>query len=391
MRARSLLMTHRSWRAFSADFGFEFGDVSCPARCLNPVGSPPILWQQQIHILQKKLTAILKVTCRSMGSRPVRIGSLRENPRIPKNATPDEHAADAGASIRARISSGSKQSPEPRTGMVTDSATRSIRLQSECPEIRLRCRSGREQRPPTRPPLRRASDTRRVNRLIVPAARIFTVTGIFTRFVIAAITEAACSGSRVRDAVGVVHARNFRHRTTHVRVNDVSAQSLHDLRGGRPFFRRDRRPKSESTPVCRKLQRAIDATRESLRADHLGHHQPAPAVPFHQATESGIVIPAMGTMDGDENLIPNLQRLESVLGTGDRNGEVGGPSGRSRRRSCAKDLQSLQPRQRNYPSSAALPQFPASGLTRSTSNLYVATSASSFIARRPNHRILHLH
>ena len=29
-------------------------------------------------------------------------------------------------------------------------------------------------------------------------ARIFTVTGIFTRFVIAAITEAACSGSRIR-------------------------------------------------------------------------------------------------------------------------------------------------------------------------------------------------
>ena len=58
--------------------------------------------QQQIHVLEKKLTAILKsyLSRRASGRE---IGSLRENPRIPKDAAPDEHAADAGRHPREDI------------------------------------------------------------------------------------------------------------------------------------------------------------------------------------------------------------------------------------------------------------------------------------------------
>ena len=98
----------------------------------EPGGFALIPSQQQIHVLEQKLTAIFErdLSRRAAGRQ---VGGLRKNPRIAKDAPPDQHAADAGRHPREDIL-GLDAVPEPRTGMLTDSATRSIRLQSECPE-----------------------------------------------------------------------------------------------------------------------------------------------------------------------------------------------------------------------------------------------------------------
>ncbi len=89
-------------------------------------------------------------------------------------------------------------SPLPNTGMSTDSATREMNSQSDDPEYD--CAAVR---PWTAMAAAPASWTIRAR---TPAfrcssfhpARILTVTGIRTFFAIAAITDAACAGSRIR-------------------------------------------------------------------------------------------------------------------------------------------------------------------------------------------------
>ena len=61
-------------------------------------------------------------------------------------------------------------------------------------------------------------------------ARIFTVTGIVTAFVIAAMTDCRVRGLAHQAAAGVV-LRDLRHRAAHVDVHDVGAEPLDDLRG----------------------------------------------------------------------------------------------------------------------------------------------------------------
>ena len=119
-------------------------------------------------------------------------------------------------------------------------------------------------------------------------ARIFTVTGIFTAFAIAAITAGRVRRLAHQAAAGVVLG-DLRHRAAHVHVDDVGAHAFDDLRrrghllgiaaedldGDRPLFFR----------VLGVLERPIDAADEALGAHHLGDDQPAAAVPLDQAAE----------------------------------------------------------------------------------------------------------
>ena len=122
-------------------------------------------------------------------------------------------------------------------------------------------------------------------------ARIFTVTGIFTRLVIAAITDAACSGSRIRLQPALCFAI-FGTGQPMFTSTMFAPKALDDLRGvghllgiAAEYLNRHR---ALFFGVLGELQRAIDAAHEPLGADHLGDDQPAAAVPLDEAAERGV-------------------------------------------------------------------------------------------------------
>ena len=203
------------------------------------------------------------------------------------------------------MSSGSMQSPDPKTGMLTDSATRSMRDQSDCP-VGLRCRPAMHGDGGGAGVFHHLRQIRRVDRSSFHPARIFTVTGILT-----SLRHRGDHAGRVRRlahqaAAGVV-LRDFRHRTAHVDVDDIGAHALdnlrrvghllgiaaEDLNGDRPLF----------FGVLGVLERPIDAANQPFGTDHLGHDQPQPPWRLTSRRNAVSVMPAMGaTTNGDERL-----------------------------------------------------------------------------------------
>ena len=133
----------------------------------------------------------------------------------------------------------------------------------------------------------RASSGAFTSRSFQPA-RIFTVTGIFTAFTIAATIAAACSGSRIRLQPALCFAifgtgqpmltstmSAPRDSTTGAAAAMCAGIAAEDLDGDRPLFLGE----------LEVLERAVDAAHERLRRHHLRHDQAAAAVPLHEAAE----------------------------------------------------------------------------------------------------------
>ena len=119
-------------------------------------------------------------------------------------------------------------------------------------------------------------------------ARIFTVTGIFTAFAIAAMTVAACSGSRIRLQPALCFAIFGTGQpmltstmsapmpsTICAAVGHLLRIAAEDLDRDRPLF----------LGVLGVLERAIDAAHQPLGAHHLGDDEAAAAVALDQAAE----------------------------------------------------------------------------------------------------------
>ena len=122
-------------------------------------------------------------------------------------------------------------------------------------------------------------------------ARIFTVTGIFTAFTIAATMAAACSGSFIRLQPALCFAifgtgqpmltsTTSAPRDSTMAAADAmcSGVAAEELDGDRPLFVR----------VVEVLERPIDAAHEALRRHHLRHDQAAAALPLHEAAERAV-------------------------------------------------------------------------------------------------------
>ena len=92
-------------------------------------------------------------------------------------------------------------------------------------------------------------------------------------------------------AAGVV-LRDFRDRTSHVDVDDVSAHAFDDLRGIGHHERVAAEDLNGDRPLLLRifgvLERAADPAHQALGRNHLSDDEPAAAVAFHEPAECGI-------------------------------------------------------------------------------------------------------
>ena len=91
-RARSLLMTHRSWPRAGVDAARRLARRDVP----EPVGLTEALVHEQIDVIEQELATLDggNLAQRAAGRE---VGRLLEDPRIAERAAADKHAADAGA------------------------------------------------------------------------------------------------------------------------------------------------------------------------------------------------------------------------------------------------------------------------------------------------------
>ena len=127
-----------------------------------------------------------------------------------------------------------------------------------------------------------------------------------------AVVPAGAHLDRDRDADGLHHPANHRRRvprltheaasgivlgdlrdrTPHVHVDDVRAHAFDHLRRRRHLLGIAAEDLNRDRPlffrVLGELERAVDAAHQPFRADHLGDHESAAAVPLDQAAECAV-------------------------------------------------------------------------------------------------------
>ncbi len=115
--------------------------------------------------------------------------------------------------------------------------------------------------------------------------------------------------------------RDLRHRAAHVHVDDVGAELLDHLRGIGHLLRIAAEDLDRDGPlllgVLRVLERPVDPAHQALGAHHLGDHQAAPAVPFHQAAKRRVRHARHGR-DGERRPqldVSNLHKLPIPVAT----------------------------------------------------------------------------
>ena len=129
LSARTLLITQRSWPRAGAVASAWPG-----AMWRNPSASLVALAKQHLDVIEQETSAIFQRDLRDRLSARERRGLLKD-PGVAQGAATDEHAGNAAGREPFNQLRGSMQSPLPKTGIRTPSATRPMSVQSENPDV----------------------------------------------------------------------------------------------------------------------------------------------------------------------------------------------------------------------------------------------------------------
>ena len=85
---------------------------------------------------------------------------------------------------------------------------------------------------------------------------------------------------------------NLGHRAAHVHIHNIGAHRFDNLGRRRHLGRIPPENLDRDRPLFRRVlgvfQRAVDASDQSFRADHLGHDEPAPTMTLDEPPERGV-------------------------------------------------------------------------------------------------------
>ena len=298
--ARSLLITQRSCPTAGRS---SFAPIDAGADVPEPTRLVHSFRAEQFDVFEQEPASVLQCDVAGSCARPPdrRPG---QGSRVAQNASANEHAVTPLRN-RPRRSPGSMQSPLPKTGMLQLTGNPRNEIPVRPTRVALRGR-------PTVNGHRRGAGIlhhlrQRAARFVSSSfhpARILTVTGILTAFVIAAIDRRRVGRFAHQAATGLCFAIFGTGQPMLTSTMSAPMPSTicaaaaifvgiaaEDLNGDRPFFLR----------VLGVLERPVDPAHESFRAHHLGHDETAAAWRLTSRRNAESVMPAIGaTAKGEE-------------------------------------------------------------------------------------------